>query len=49
MTPEPVRRFRHQTQPSPGERRVIHSFVDDSIKQDISHGISSKTSLNVRK
>lgn len=47
-TPEQVRKFRGATRPSPGEKRILHSFVGDiPPNPDLRHGVVTKASLEV--
>ena len=47
-TPDRVKKFRSLTRPEPGQARTIHSPTEDpNIDEDISHGVKTKSSLEV--
>jgi hypothetical protein len=46
LTPERVRKFQAATRPSPGEKRILHSFAGDPPPDPIiRHGVVTRTSL----
>lgn len=46
-TADSLKKFRQQTHPEPGEKRLCYSFVGDPDRSNIRMGLTSKVSFEV--